>query len=203
MAGGEIGLSDERRVYPRTVAYQGGSVDIRPMSRDDGPAVLAFARALPSHDLLFLPRDISQERVLSAWLTEIERGSFTSFVAMSGAEVIGCAAIVQDPMSFSRHVGELRVVTSTTVRGKGVGRALIEEAFAAALGLGLEKLSALMTADQHGAIQIFEELGFRAEGLLRNQVQEPGGAKHDIIILSHDVARVQSQMEAYGVTQAF
>lgn len=196
-------MSESRRTYPRTVAYQGGSVEIRPMSPADGPAVLAFARALPTHDLLFLPRDISQEKVLSAWIAELERGNFISFVAVSGAEVIGCAAIVQDPLSFSRHVGELRVVTSTAVRGKGVGRALIEDAFAAALSLGLEKLCAQMTADQHGAIQIFEELGFRAEGLLRNQVQEPGGAKHDIIILSHDVARVHSQLEAYGVTQAF
>jgi hypothetical protein len=44
------------------------------MSRADEPAVLAFAQKLPTHDLLFLPRNISQPKVLSAWINEIERG---------------------------------------------------------------------------------------------------------------------------------
>jgi L-amino acid N-acyltransferase YncA len=203
MAGGEIGLNEHARKYPRTIRYEGGTADIRLMTPDDGPAVLAFARQLPAHDLLFLPRDISQEKVLNAWLSEIERGTFVSLVSTIGDNVVGCAAIVRDPLSWAHHVGELRVVTSSAVRGKGVGRALIEESFAIALNLGLEKLCAQMTVDQRGAIEIFEGLGFRGEALLRDQVKDPDGTKHDIVILSHDVARVQAQMEAYGVTSAF
>ncbi|GAC1330903.1 MAG: GNAT family N-acetyltransferase [Beijerinckiaceae bacterium] len=197
-------MNDEhKRKYPRVISYDGGKAEIRLMSANDGPDVLAFARELPPHDLLFLPRDISQPKVLTAWMSEIERGSFTSLIATAEGKVVGCAAIVRDPLSWSRHVGELRVVTSASVRGKGVGRALIEEAFALALGLGLEKLSAQMTIDQRGAIEIFEGLGFRGEALLRNQVRGSDGTKHDIVILSHDVAQVQAQMEAYGVTSAF
>jgi L-amino acid N-acyltransferase YncA len=196
-------MNDYSRQYPRSIGYEGGSAEIRLMTVEDGPAVLAFARALPAHDLLFLPRDISQEKVLAAWLTEIGRGTFVSLVATLDGKVVGCAAIVRDPLSWSRHVGELRVVTSSALRGKGVGRALIEEAFALALNLGLEKLCAQMTADQRGAIDIFEGLGFRGEALLRDQVKDPDGTKHDIVILSHDVAQVQAQMEAYGVTTAF
>jgi L-amino acid N-acyltransferase YncA len=203
MAWGEIGLNDHARKYPRIIRYDGGTAEIRLMTPSDGPAVLAFARALPAHDLLFLPRDISQEKVLNAWLAEIERGTFTSLVATVGDQVAGCAAIVRDPLSWARHVGELRVVTSSSVRGKGVGRALIEESFAIALNLGVEKLCAHMTVDQRGAIEIFEGLGFRGEALLRDQVKDPDGNKHDIVILSHDVARIQAQMEAYGVTSAF
>jgi L-amino acid N-acyltransferase YncA len=203
MVGGEVRLSDHARNYPRIIRYEGGTAEIRLMTPEDGPAVLAFARGLPAHDLLFLPRDISQEKVLNAWLSEIERGTFLSLVATVGDKVVGCAAIVRDLLSWARHVGELRVVTSSAVRGKGVGRALIEESFAIALSLGLEKLCAHMTVDQRGAIEIFEGLGFRGEALLRDQVKDPDGTKHDIVILSHDVARVQAQMEAYGVTSAF
>ena len=185
-------MNDINRKYPRAVRFEGGTADIRLMTPADGPAVLAFARELPAHDLLFLPRDISEEKVLNAWLG-----------ATIGGKVVGCAAIVRDPLSWARHVGELRIVTSAAVRGKGVGRALIEESFAIALNLGLEKLCAHMTVDQRGAIEIFEGLGFRGEALLRDQVKDPDGNKHDIVILSHDVARVQAQMEAYGVTSAF
>jgi L-amino acid N-acyltransferase YncA len=183
-------LSKLTRKYPRTITYEGGTADIRLMMPNDKLAVLAFARELPPHDLLFLPRDITQEKVLNAWLSEIERGTFVSLVATIGGKVVGCAAIVRDPLSWAHHVGELRVVTSSALRGKGVGRALIEESFATALDLGLEKLCAQMTIDQRGAIEIFEGLGFRGEALLRDQVKDSDGNNHDIVILSHDVARV-------------
>ncbi len=48
-----------------------------------------------------------------------------------------------------------------------------------------------------------EGLGFRGEASLRNHVKATDGSKHDIALLGHDVARVQSQMEAYGLTDAF
>ena len=67
----------------------------------------------------------------------------------------------------------------------------------------LEKLCAHMTVDQRGAIEIFEGLGFRGEALLRDQVKDPDGTKHDMVILSHDLARIQTRMEAYGMTSAF
>ena len=45
------------------------------MSQADEAAVLDFAQRLPVHDLLFLPRNISEPKVLSAWIKEIERGA--------------------------------------------------------------------------------------------------------------------------------
>ena len=192
----------EARSYPRTVASSAGDFTIRPMTAADEAGVLAFARALPLHDLLFLPRDISQPRVLAAWIKEIERGELTSLLAVRGDQVLGCGALVRNPLSWSAHVGEIRVVVSRAVRGQGVGRSLSQEVFALALSLGLEKLSAQMTVDQVGAIAIFEGLGFRGEALLRNQVRDRDGALHDIVVLGHDVAQVRSALEAYGIAEA-
>jgi hypothetical protein len=45
-------------------------------------------------------------------------------------------------------------------------------------------------------------MGFRGEALLRDHVKDRSGTKHDLVILSHDVARFQSQMEAYGLGEA-
>ncbi len=67
----------------------------------------------------------------------------------------------------------------------------------------MEKIVAQMTVDQQGAIALFEGLGFRAEALMRGQVKGRDGIKHDIVLLSHDVAEVQSKLDAYGVTLAF
>jgi RimJ/RimL family protein N-acetyltransferase len=116
--------------------------------------------------------------------------------------VVGCGTLVRDPHSWSPHVGEIRMVVSLDVRGQGVGRALLQETFAVALGAGLEKLSAQMTVDQRAAIALFESLGFRAEALLRDHVRDVGGKTHDIVVLGHNIEQVRAQLEAYGVPGA-
>src|SRR3978361_2051860 len=134
----------ETRSYPRHVKTDGGDIEFRLMSRSDEAAVLAFAQKLPTHDLLFLPRNISQPKVLSAWINEIERGAIKCLLALKGSEVGGCGTVVRDPHSWSPHVGEIRMVVSLDVRGVGVGRALSQETFALALDAGPAKLSVAM-----------------------------------------------------------
>lgn len=190
------------KTYPRMAATEAGEVELRPMRSADEKGVAAFAKALPVHDLLFLPRDITQAKVLKAWIAESERGAMTSLVAAKGKTVVGCAAIVTDPLSWSPHVGEIRVVTASSVRGEGVGRVLTHAAFALALAAGLEKLVVQMTVDQKGGIALFEALGFKAEALLRDHVRDKAGKKHDIVVLGHDVAKVWSQMQAFGLPGA-
>src|SRR6476661_4357501 len=122
---------NETRSYPRHVSTEAGEIEFRPMLRADEAAVLAFAQKLPTHDLLFLPRNISEPKVLSAWIHEIERGDIVSLLAMKGGTVVGCGTLVRDRHSWSQHVGEIRMVVSEDVRGKGVGRALSQETFGA------------------------------------------------------------------------
>src|SRR3954454_4554623 len=117
-------MSSETRSYPRRMETDAGAIEFRLMSPADEAAVLAFAQKLPTHDLLFLPRNISQPKVLSAWVKEIERGDIVSLLAVKGGKVVGCGTLVRDPHPWSTHVGEIRMVVSQDVRGQGVGRAL-------------------------------------------------------------------------------
>ncbi len=188
--------------YPRNVTCGETEIELTLMSAADHAAVLSFAQQLPPHDLLFMRRDISQPKVLTAWINEIESGAITSLLARRNGEIVGCTGVVCDALSWSPHVGELRAVVAPSMRENGLGRVLIQESFLAALSLGLEKLVAHMTADQRGAISVFEGMGFRVEALLRDHVRDPNGVKHDIVILSHDVAKFQAQMEAYGLLDA-
>ena len=192
----------EARSYPRHAKTDAGEIEFRLMTRADEGAVLDFAKRLPTHDLLFLPRNISEPKVLSAWINEIERGAITSLLAVKEGRVVGCGTLVRDPHSWSPHVGELRMVVSTDVRGQGVGRALSQETFLLALGAGLEKLSVQMTVDQRAAIALFESLGFKAEALLRDHVRDVDGKKHDIVVLGHNIAQFAAQLEAFGLPEA-
>ena len=77
--------------YPRNVKTDAGEIEFRLMSRTDAAAMLEFGQKLPTHDLLFLPRNISQPKVLSAWIDEIGRGDITSLLAIKDGKVVGCS----------------------------------------------------------------------------------------------------------------
>lgn len=196
-------MNEAARTLPRQIACGGSTLELARLAGGDGAALAAFAAALPAHDLLFLRRDISQPKVIAAWMQAIAEGRLYSLAARDGAgALVGCTAIVVDALSWSRHVGELRVLVAPAWRGKGLGRLLIQECFAQALELGLGKLVAQMTVDQEAAIAVFEELGFRAEALLRDHVKDREGRLHDMALLSHDVRAVQSRLQAFGVADA-
>jgi RimJ/RimL family protein N-acetyltransferase len=195
-------MNDDTYTLPRSLQIGGTTLQLARLQPEDAQALAAFAAALPAHDLLFLRRDISQPKVIAAWMQAIAEGRLHSLAVREAGALVGCSAIVVDALSWSRHVGELRVLVLPAWRGKGLGRVLIQQCFAQALELGLDKLVAQMTADQVAAIAVFEELGFRAEALLRDHVKDRDGQLHDLALLSHDVAAVQSRLQAYGVSDA-
>ena len=202
MVGKAINMNDVSREYPRTVSCNGAKTELHLMSADDTADLKTFIASLPEHDLLFLSRDITHPKVIEAWIAAIPEGRVKSLVARENGAIVGCTAIVLHELSWSRHVGELRVLVSPSWRGKGLGRVLIQECFIQALELGLAKLCVQMTVDQRAAIAGFEGIGFRAEALFRNHVRDRDGKLHDLAVLSHDVSAVESMMHAYGIDDA-
>lgn len=195
-------MSERQDRYPRTFPCDGATLEIARMLPADGAALSAFVAELPAHDLLFLRRDISNPKVIAAWMKAVGAGRVHSLVLRDAGRVVGCTAIVTEDMTWSRHVGELRVLLHPGLRGKGAGQVLVQECFAMAIGLGLKKLTVQMTLDQRAAVAVFESLGFRAEALFRGHVIDRDGRTHDIAVLSHDVAEVQGMMDVYGVAEA-
>src|SRR5690606_20550903 len=152
--------------YPATHTVDGKQITFQPMGERDGQALLAFARTLEPHDLLFLQRDITSETAIAEWIDEIRAGVVTTILAThEDGSVAGWATVHRSHLPWSAHVAELRVLIAKDLRGKGLGRLLVADAFAIALSEGIEKMMARMTLDQRGAIAVFESFGFRPEAL--------------------------------------
>lgn len=179
---------DTRPHYPLVEETAGGSVVLRLMVPADREAVHAFALELPSHDLMFLRRDITQIEQIDAWLAEIQTGDITTVLAERDGVLLGYSSVERSPWSWSRHVAELRVVVAADARGGGLGRLLTREAFRVAFHIGVEKMTAQMTTDQRGALNVFQRLGFENEALLRGQVKDRDGQKYDLILLRREVS---------------
>jgi GNAT superfamily N-acetyltransferase len=181
-----------------TLELGGKRLTVRPLARSDRAALELFAVEAPAHDLLFLDRDIRHPKVVEAWLAACEAGDVQSLVALDGGRIVATTASIRDPLSWSRHVCELRLLVLPEARGIGLGRMLLDRCVARAIEAGAAKLVARMTSDQQGAITLFEETGFRAEALLAAHVRDDAGAPYDLAILSLDPAREAARQAAFG-----
>jgi L-amino acid N-acyltransferase YncA len=185
--------------FPKTLELKGNTITVRMMTGADSPRLLDFALQLPYHDLLFLRRDITKPSGIDKWVRDIADGTIHTVLAEDKVHTLGYSSLYRNDFDWSRHVAELRVLVAPQARNIGLGRLLTREAFNVALVLGIEKIVARMTPDQTGARTVFEELGFRPEALLRNEVKDRTGKSHDILLMANDVAAFLARGDAYGI----
>ncbi len=178
-----------------TVEIGGNPVTLRFMTEDDGALLLAFARALPPHDLVFLHRDITQSDQVDAWIEDLRQGVEGVILAIDrSGQVGGYSSVSRSQVAWSRHVAEVRVVVGEAARGQGLGRALTAEAFRIAEDLGVRKMVAQMTIDQQGALHTFKRLGFTSEALLHDHVMDADGTTVDLVLMSQDVTAFEQTL---------
>ncbi len=181
-------IENTLELYPQEVTPSDGRrIELRVVGPDDREAILAFARALPESDLLFLRVDITQPEAVDKWLANVADGTTVSIIAYDGEMMAGYATVDRTPARWTRRVGEIRLTVGRDYRGQGLGRHLSSRIFDLARSLGLKKLVANMTPDQRGAQAAFQRLGFVPEALLSDYVEDRNGALHDLVMMTFDV----------------
>ena len=189
--------------YPRTLTLKRRrSVEVRPMAVEDADALHTFFCGIPAEDLLFLRRDVTDRNVIESWSLDIAAGHTFTLLAERDGKVVGEASIHRSRVPWSTHVGEIRVVVDAEHRQLGLGSALVQAIFLEALQRGIEKIVAEMTPDQKGAINVFQKLGFRVEGLLRDHVRDRQGQKRDLVVMAHEVHSARDQLGQWGISEA-
>jgi L-amino acid N-acyltransferase YncA len=176
-----------RNNFPRSVSLGRQSFDVRWMKPTDGDALLAFARSLDEDDLLFLRMDLTRKEAVDEWMRQLEDGSRIALIAEKGGRMVAYGSLNRRPAHWQRHLGEIRTIVSKENRGSGLGRFLAEQMFATAREMGLTKIVAQMAREQDGARRMFQRLGFVAEALLADWIQDREGRPHDLVLMSHDV----------------
>lgn len=173
-------------MYPRTVIVkEDREVEIWPMTADDAPALLAFYRALPPEDLLYLREDVTTPESMTRWVESIESEQGWHLLAGYEGRIIADGELDHQFYGWSRHVGELRLVVDPAFRGSGLSILLAREVLAQAADEDLHKVMVQMTVDQHAAIHMCKKLGFRHEAILTEHVQDQHGQLRDLVIMGY------------------
>lgn len=124
--------------------------------------------------LLSLPNELT----LEAFVAKIEHleveGSYV--VALDDECIVGHSFVERMPFSALRHVVRLTVVVHPGHDGRGVGTALIKHLQGwASERQDVRKIELLVRQTNTEAVRLYQRLGFREEGRLKDRVRLPDG----------------------------
>lgn len=169
--------------YPRQVTLSGNlRVTLSLMGEQDVGAVVDFARTFPPDDLMFLRVNITERPMVQYWVESIKAGRMITILAKRDAAVLGEATLRHHEATWTRHLGEIRLLIAPVARRRGLARLLAHEIETIARQLGLRLLTARMTLDQASAQTVFRQLGFQREAVLWDYAITPDNSMRNVLI---------------------
>jgi L-amino acid N-acyltransferase YncA len=131
------------------------------------------------------------EELVPTW-DEWDRGHLVwpRLVARENGEVLGWAALAPySDRACYRGVAECSIYIARTVRGRGLGRALLERLCAEADGAQIWTLQASILAANTPSIALHERCGFRLVGV-REKLARKRGEWSDVVLMERRSALV-------------
>jgi RimJ/RimL family protein N-acetyltransferase len=120
------------------------------------------------------------------WIRSVHAGSaWIALVAELEGRLAGVLEFrAYDHPSLTRHVGRFFISLEAPARGRGIGRALMEQMLEwAEQNPRIEKVSLSVLSSNGPAIALYESLGFREEGRRRKEFKLPGGEYADDVLM--------------------
>ncbi|MGZ3183156.1 MAG: bifunctional acetate--CoA ligase family protein/GNAT family N-acetyltransferase [Telluria sp.] len=156
------------RPYPeeleQSVAWQGGTLTVRPIRPDDGPGYARFFAALTEEDVRFRMfvrlRELSPQQL--ARFTQIDYDREMALVAVrpgpGGAEeTLGVVRVVADPDNVQ---AEFAVTVRSDLKGQGLGHLLMEHIIAYCRTRGTQEIVGEALPENRRVIALVRSFGF-------------------------------------------
>ncbi|MEX0799768.1 MAG: GNAT family N-acetyltransferase [Dehalococcoidia bacterium] len=172
--------------YPKELSLRDGSkVDIRPLEREDGDALLQFFLSIPEDERYFLKEDVTSPTLIEEWLGRLNYERALPLLALVDGRIVADAVLIRRRGNARSHIGEIRLVVVPEWRNRGLGTTLIRELCDIADDAGLEKVLFEIVAEREKeALTAAEWLGFLRIGTIEGAARDPEGHRHDVILLS-------------------
>lgn len=158
-------------------------VEIRPARPADArqsqrlfAEVAAEGRYIRTEEVRWSIRDL-RKHYRRAWTT-----SQATIVAVTEGRVIGMLGIAREAHPVTHHVASLGMHLAKDWRSRGVGSALLAEAFRWARWAGVEKLALTVYPDNDRARKLYEKFGFVEEGRMIGHSKKRHGYEDEIVM---------------------
>lgn len=167
----------------RTSGTDQAGVTVRPARPGDARAFLRFWTEIVSEGIYVRSEEVRHS------LPEYRRrfrDSRTTWgmdaMAFQGSELAGYVGVVRERHPVTSHVASLGIAVAPAHRGRGVGSALLTEAFDWARGVGVEKLVLSVYPHNDAAIALYRKFGFVQEGRLAKHSRKSYGYEDEILM---------------------
>jgi ribosomal protein S18 acetylase RimI-like enzyme len=158
-------------------------VTIRPARPGDAKAWLEHLREVAGERrfirtevVRWTARDL-RRRFRHSWTVE-----GASLVAVGEGRVVGTLGLEREGNPVLRHIAALGMAVDRDRRSRGLGSALLAEAFRWAEWAGVEKLSLTVYPHNQRAINLYKKFGFVEEGRLIGHSKKSYGYEDEIVM---------------------
>jgi homoserine dehydrogenase len=176
----------------------GDGLEIRPARPSDARAFLEFWTAIVAEERFVRTEEVRTTRRQYRRLFRKRSPAESHLLAFEGGRLVGHVTVQREQHPVTHHVGSLAIAVAADVRGRGIGRRLMEEALAWSTGAGIEKLVLSVYPHNEAAIALYRSFGFVEEGRLARHSRKSYGYEDEILM----AAWIGGTVTAEGTTTA-
>ena len=182
--------------YPHTVICRKQfEVVIKPLELDEIPKEIELFQQLDKKDQAKLPNDLNDPNYPNRMRRWLEDERVITVGAWSGDQIVGVLSLYPGVTNWTRHTGDVVIVTHPKYRRYGIATVLFDEMIPFAESLGIDKLYANLMEEHKEAQKLFSSIGFSLEATLKDHIQDTYERRHHLSIYSMDLDAAHRAME--------
>ena len=170
---------------------------IRDLTMDDLDKSIAFFKALPKEDRIFLRVDVTKPKNVERRIRMMEFGKVIRLVAVIGDEIVADGALELETEEWEEHIAELRLIVGRGYQRKGLGMIMARELFTIAASKNVEEIVVKFMEPQVAAWKVVEKLGFHKDSILHDYVKDIDGVKHDLVLMRCDLKSLWQKLDDF------
>jgi L-phenylalanine/L-methionine N-acetyltransferase len=159
-------------------------VEVRPARAGDARSVLHLISAVASERRFIRTESVGRDRarrlrrsVRRPWTRER-----ADIVAVADGRVVGHLGVEREHGPITEHVASLGMAVAREWRGRGIGSALLAEAFRWADWAGVEKLALTVYPGNEAALGLYRKFAFDEEGRLAGHSKKSYGYEDEVVM---------------------
>jgi L-amino acid N-acyltransferase YncA len=168
----------------------GKRVMFRFLNEPDREALIQMFQEAPEEDVRFLKQDVKDQKLVSAWVDNLDYRKVLPLVAVDlEANRIIADATLHRGKHAAKHVGEIRVFVCRGFRNLGLGSLMLEEILNLALQENLQWVKAEILAEHKKVVKAFRVKGFEQKCTLDDYFIRKDGVTHDVVLMMRPVVK--------------
>ena len=181
MIGIEFGKAGATVPSMKSVVLKNGrAVGVRAFEPQDREELVSMYASLSPETLRWSMPPYNRQRVerMTSYLE-----SSINLIAIDDKKIVGHLQISIGTSPRFSKLGDLFIYLNQNYQNLGLGAALMTEALRSARERRLHRVELTVVADNHRALHLYEKLGFRREGVKRENYLGEDGKYHDEIVM--------------------